>query len=98
MNCRMGDLRNKEVINVRDGERIGFVSDVELDTHTAALTAVVIYGRLRFLGLLGREPDIVVPWRDISLIGSDTVLVNYEPPEHNKKESAIAKIFDKIGL
>lgn len=98
MKCRMGDLRNKEVINVKDGGRIGFVSDIEVDTRTAQLTAVVVYGRLRLFGLLGREPDIVIPWKDISLIGNDTMLVSYERPEEQKKSGALAKFFDKLSL
>ena len=81
MNCRIGELRNKEVVNVKDGGRLGFVSDVELDTDAATLTAVVVYGRLRLFGLLGREPDFVIPWKDIELIGDDTVLVNWQQPE-----------------
>ena len=44
MTCRMDALRDKEVINVKDGGRIGFVSDVEVDTKEARLTAVVVYG------------------------------------------------------
>lgn len=98
MTCRMGDMRNKEVININDGERIGFVSDIELDTGTATLVSLVIYGKLRIFGLLGRQPDIVIPWGDITLIGSDTVLVNYKPPEYNEKENKIMKILDKLSL
>lgn len=98
MKCRMGDLRNKEVINVKDGARIGFVSDIEVDTRTAMLTAVVVYGRLRLFGLFGREPDIVIPWKDISLIGNDTMLVNYEKPEEQKKPGILANFFDKLSL
>lgn len=97
MSCRMGDLRNKEVINVKDGTRVGFVSDVEIDTHTASLTAVVVYGKLRWFGLLGRAPDSVIPWKDIVLIGDDTVLVRYEEPEKQEK-TALAKFFDKLSL
>ena len=96
MKCRMGDLRNKEVINVKDGGRIGFVSDIEMDTRTAALTAVVVYGKLRLFGLLGREPDFVIPWKDISLIGNDTMLVSYERPEEAKKPGVLASFFDKL--
>ena len=80
MTCRLDSLRDKEVINVKDGGRIGFVSDAEVDTQEAKLTAVVVYGRLRLFGLLGREADFVIPWKDIVLIGEDTVLVQYEAP------------------
>lgn len=98
MSCRMGELRNKEVINVKNGDRIGFISDVEIDTRTAALTAVVVYGRLRLFGLLGREPDLVVPWKDIALIGEDTVLVNYEEAEPLEKRGVLAKLLDKLSF
>lgn len=98
MNCRIGELRNKEVINVRDGTRIGFIGDVELDTHTANLTAIVVYGRLRLFGLLGREDDFVIPWKDISLIGDDAVLVSYEEKECEKKKGLISTLMDKLSF
>ena len=78
MHCRLTDLRKKEVINVKDGARLGTVCDAELDADSARLTAIVIYGRLRFLGLMGRDDDIVIRWPDIRIIGDDTILVNYQ--------------------
>ena len=76
MVCRMDSLRDKEVINVKDGGRIGFVCDVEVDTQEARLTAVVVYGKLRLFGLLGREEDTMIPWADIRQIGQDVLLVH----------------------
>jgi len=77
VNCRIDDMRHKEVINVKDGMRLGTVCDLEIDTSTARVAAIVIYGRLRFFGLFGREDDIVIRWQDIQVIGDDTILVNY---------------------
>lgn len=77
MTCRMVDLRRKEVINIKDGMRLGSVCDMEVDTTNAKVLALVIYGRLRFFGLFGREDDIVIRWQDIQVIGDDTVLVSY---------------------
>ena len=37
--------------------------------------AIVIRGRYRLFGLLGREEDTVIPWEDIQVIGEDTILV-----------------------
>lgn len=79
MSCRIADLRNKQVVCVKNGCVLGFVSDVDIDTSTGNLLAIVIFGRLRLLGILGREDDIVIPWKDISVIGHETVLVNTEP-------------------
>ncbi len=98
MTCRMDALRDKEVINVKDGGRIGFISDVEVDTKEARLTAVVVYGRLRLFGLLGREADFVIPWGDIVLIGEDTVLVRYEAPVQSQRQGMLGKMLEKIGF
>ena len=35
MNCRLTDIRHKEVISACDGCRIGFVDDVIVDTKCA---------------------------------------------------------------
>ena len=95
MTCRMADLRQKEVINLRDGQRLGPVCDVELDPETARLTALVIYGRPRLFGLLGRQPDRVLPWGSIHLIGAETVLVDCAPDRLPAKRPGF---LEKIGL
>lgn len=82
MLCRIDELKNKQVVCVKDGCVLGFVSDIELDTLNGNLTSIVIFGRQRFLGLFGREDDIVIPWADINVIGNETVLVNTQPPEY----------------
>ena len=98
MLCRMGDLRSKEVINTKDGSRLGYVCDLELDPKTGTLAAVVVYGRLRLFGLLGREPDLVIPWGDIALIGDDTLLVRYTPPASREGTGALARLRERLGL
>lgn len=89
MLCRIDELKNKQVVCVKDGCVLGFVSDVELDTANGVLTSIVIFGRFKFFGLFGKEEDIVIPWGDIRVIGEETVLVNTEPPlylqEKNKR-------------
>lgn len=76
MICRIDEMKDKQVVCVNDGCVLGYVSDIELDTEKGVLTSVVIYGRLRFFGLLGRDEDIVIPFEDIKVIGEETVLVS----------------------
>ena len=75
MNCCVTDLRNKEVINAKNGCRIGQVCDVEIDTCTGCIVSVIIWGRAKCLGFLGREEDIRICWNEIEVIGDDTILV-----------------------
>lgn len=75
MTCRMDDLRDKEVVNLENGARLGCVCDIEMDTASARVCALVVYGRPRFFGLLGREDDLVIRWDDIEVVGDDIILV-----------------------
>lgn len=79
MCCRIADLRNKQVVCVKNGCVLGFVSDIEVNTGDGRLEALVIYGRPRIFGLFGREEDIIIPWKEISVIGQETVLVETDP-------------------
>lgn len=79
MLCRVSELRYKEMINVIDGSRYGYVGDAEVDLETGQVRALVVPGRLRFFGLLGREEDTVVPWEAVCRIGADIILVEGGP-------------------
>ena len=80
MNCRIAELRNKQVVCVKNGKVLGYISDIELDTQSGSLISIIIYGRPRFLGLFGKTEDIVIPWNDIEVIGPETVLVKSDSP------------------
>ena len=80
MLCRIDELKNKQVVCVKNGCVLGFVSDIEMDTLNGKLTAIIIFGRWRVFGLLGKEEDLVIPWEDISVIGAETILVTTELP------------------
>lgn len=87
MICRIVDMKNKEVINMKDGCRIGCVNDVEVDMKCAKIIAIVVYGKLKLFGLLGREDDIIIKWENIEVIGDDTILVNINPHNNRKRKS-----------
>lgn len=72
---RIAELKDRQVVNITDGNVLGFVGDIELDTTNGKLSALVIYGRPKAMGFLGREDDIIIPWEDIDVIGAETILV-----------------------
>ena len=75
MTYTFSELKNKEVIHVGDGERLGFVSDMEIDTVTGRVLSISVPGTYRILGLIGNEPDRRIPWEHIKKIGDDLVIV-----------------------
>ena len=95
MMTTFSELKMKEVINLADGSKLGHVNDLELNVKTAKICSIIVYGRLKCFGLLGREEDTVIKWEDIKTIGEDTILVCIEVkkrPKHEKK--LIEKIFE----
>lgn len=73
------ELSCKDVINLRDGSRLGNVCDVQIDICSGCVKALIIFGRPRFFGLFGRDEDLLIPWENIDKIGEDTILVDCEP-------------------
>lgn len=76
MTQRLTELRYKEIIDVSDGTRFGFVGDAEVDWSEGRVRALVVPGRLRLFGLLGREEDFVVPFEAVKRFGEDIILVD----------------------
>ena len=83
--CRIADLRCKEVINICNGHRMGFVDDVFLNVADGKIVALVVPGPCRILGLFGREDDYVIGWERIKRIGDDIVLVEI-PGEYEREK------------
>ena len=75
------DLQCKEVICLRNGQRLGFVSDIRIEVPRGEVCALVVPGPCRHLGLLGRREDFVIPWSCIRRIGPDIVLVDTQPED-----------------
>ena len=63
-------------VSLADGTRFGYVGDLEVDTDLGQITALIIPGRPRLLGLLGREPDRTIPWSAVRRFGEDIVLAD----------------------
>ncbi|MBQ9349034.1 MAG: YlmC/YmxH family sporulation protein [Oscillibacter sp.] len=89
MQCRIRDLRCKEVINICDGCRLGYVGDVEVRIPDGQVTGIVVIGPGRFFGLFGRGEEYYVPWECIQRVGDDIILIDKpfprrEPPRKRR--------------
>ena len=80
-------MREKEVINLKDGCRLGAVCDVEFDTCSGNIISLIIFGKGKMFGLMGRCDDIKICWNDIKVIGDDIILVDMELPKQYRNQS-----------
>ena len=70
------DFKHKEVINICDGKRLGFVQDVCADLDTGRITSIIVPGGTnRLMNLFSNSNDIIIPWEQIKCIGEDLILV-----------------------
>lgn len=87
---KISDLKQREVINILDGKRLGNIKDVELDLEEGKVVSLVIPGPNRFFRFFsfGKDNDYIVPWEDIKKIGIDVILIELNsglPSSKNRK-------------
>lgn len=77
MNKESGmDFRHKEVINIKDGKRLGYVQDVCANLETGRITSIIVPGSKKIMSMFAKEDDIVIEWEKIKCIGEDIILVD----------------------
>lgn len=81
---KSADFRNKEVINVKDGKRLGFVSDVDINFESGTIEAIIVPGPAGLLKFFSGKSsgDYVIPWNSIMKVGDDIILVEYQQPQY----------------
>ena len=75
------DLRQKDVINICDGKRLGKPLDLLLNEH-ACIEALLVPSQGGFLSLLKGERDgTAISWNRVRRIGDDVILVDLDPEQ-----------------
>ena len=69
------DFKHKEVVNITDGKRLGYVQDVCADLETGTITHIIVPGSSKIINIFAGNNDIVIPWQNIKCISDDLILV-----------------------
>lgn len=93
---KASDLREKEVINIGDGTRLGLIEDVEVNLDKGRIEALIVPGSGSLLNLFSnKSSDYVISWKNIVRIGSDVILVDvdnkFKELEEGNFESSLEK-------
>ncbi len=75
----LSDMREKEIININNGERMGYIYDFELDLEKGVITGIVISLGTKMLSLFGKKSDIIIPWSNI-----DSKVVDTRPTDEGQ--------------
>ncbi|MDI9462833.1 MAG: YlmC/YmxH family sporulation protein [Bacillota bacterium] len=76
----LSQLARKEIINLYDGTRLGFVGDADLliDGSTGHIRSIIISKGMGFKTKNARE--LVIPWKTVKKIGNEVIVVDI--PSH----------------
>lgn len=78
MNNKKGlDFKHKEVINIKNAKRLGFVQDVTADFETGTITNIIVPGNTKFFNIFSTGDELTIPWSSIKAIGEDIILVEF---------------------
>lgn len=75
MTYKFSDLKAKEIIHIENGERLGFIYDMEIDFETGKIISLSVPGAYKAMGLLGKETDKIIEWENIKKIGDDLIMI-----------------------
>ena len=84
---RFVSLQSKDVINVYDGKKIGYIADIELDWCQKCIRALIVE-KMNFFhffcpaifikGIFKEPPVLVIPIECVISLKGDVILVNIE--------------------
>lgn len=74
-NLRFCGLKEREVINICNCKRLGFVVDLLINTCSGHVEALIVPGPGRICGVLGYDAEYIIPFECICKIGDDIILV-----------------------
>lgn len=75
---KISDLRLLDVVNVKDGRRLGPIKDLDLDLERGVIKGMILPGPSKSWGLFSgsKSEDCSIPWDRVKKIGVDVILVD----------------------
>jgi YlmC/YmxH family sporulation protein len=81
---RFWGLTEKEVINCKDGKRLGYVADVEIELPTGRVCKLFVPAQGKFCGCFGKGVEYEICWNQIVRIGEEIILVEIDQTKAEK--------------
>ena len=78
----LSELAEKDIINEKDGSKIGRITDIEIDTNNGNILSIKVQAGMKILHMITGKDATRIPWQNIIKIGNDVIIVDY--PYHGK--------------
>ena len=70
---RLSELQSKKIINITDGKNVGSIIDIKI-LENGTIESLIIESSRSFFSL-NKETDAEIPWKNITKIGEDVILI-----------------------
>lgn len=75
MDVSFAELKEKEIINVCDGKKLGHIIDIVFDNENGIVRGIIVPGERK---LFKKSDDIFIPLEKLKRIGDDVVLIKLQ--------------------
>lgn len=76
----MSELIGKEIININDGNRMGFVgdSDLVINPNSGEIESIILPNKGNFVNIWVERQKVIVPWEAVRKIGREVIVVDLD--------------------
>ena len=74
---KISDLQDKTIINIKDGRKIGTISDLEINEN-GMITSIYARSSKLFFNIFNSNEEFIFKTSDIKKIGEDVILVQID--------------------
>ncbi len=73
---KLSELQKKDIINIKDGKKIGRIIDVEFDVNNGYMIHFVIEKAHIIRNIFNNSEDICIKYTQIKKMGEDVILID----------------------
>ena len=74
---RISDFQNKDVVDIKNGNRLGNIIDIDIDMISGNINKVIIYNKKNIFRVFKNE-ELELNWTLIKKVGDDVILVDLD--------------------
>lgn len=78
MKVRFWELGNREVINCKNGKKLGCVGDLCIDLSNGCITELFVPCGSKYCGCIGKKGEYCIPINAVVRVGVDIILVDID--------------------
>jgi len=73
---KLSELQRKDIVNIKDGKKIGKIVDVEFDTSNGYMIKFIIESSHFMKNLFAQNDVLTIKFTQIKKLGEDVILID----------------------